>query len=522
MSNLKKIRKKLLTSVLGTTLLTGGLVGIQSVSAMSSNKTKLENIYLLNVMQKIRDKKTLIKYAQINKKCLDTLKMTHINPIPVTTKELFPKMQTLYLYGPNGKYATNISGIEEEMTEFNYSMGIDEIIRNALFINGYDKEYSDELISKVKDVQEIFELELKLEKLNKHSSNSNSDQEKIQKIAERIQRIKEKYQNYQELEKKLSIELEGLLSNLPTIHKREYEYLKNFINCMAPDFEESKEFKEFKNQHIRYEKRETATEDIIKKTVMEDIKYTYQIIETKSKSKKALVYIVVNKDSQLTREHLIHIIEELKEQGVEININNSVFGTTDCKNVIFTIRPEGEQKFEISEHSFFKFCNLTVNIVRARAGRYAFRSCSDSVINIYDSYFIMNDDDSAGVIDNCHNFILNVHNTELGRMSIINPRGNTTLNIYDDSQLLEDAIAALSYESTDNVTLNIYGDARLDEGAIAQILDVTLNIYGDARLDEGAIEQNRDVTLNIYSDIEINEDDIKERNYRNVVVKRYC
>ena len=42
MSNLKKIRKKLLTSVLGTTLLTGGLVGIQSVSAMSSNKTKLE------------------------------------------------------------------------------------------------------------------------------------------------------------------------------------------------------------------------------------------------------------------------------------------------------------------------------------------------------------------------------------------------------------------------------------------------------------------------------------------------
>ena len=48
---------------------------------------------------------------------------------------------------------------------FDYIFGIDEIIRNALFINGYDKEYSDELISKVKDVQEIFELELKLEKL---------------------------------------------------------------------------------------------------------------------------------------------------------------------------------------------------------------------------------------------------------------------------------------------------------------------------------------------------------------------
>ena len=514
MSNLKKIRKKLLTSVLGTTLLTGGLVGIQSVSAMSSNKTKLENIHLLSVMQKIRDKETFGKFVKINKKCLGTLEMTHINPIPVTKEnvtKLFPQLQTLCLYGSE----TNVDEIKDKKIIFDYSFGIDEIIRNALFMNGYDKEYSDKLISKVKDVQEIFELELKLEKLNKHSSNSNSDQEKIQEIAGRIQRIKEKYQNYQELEKKLSIELNKLLSNLPIIHKCEYEYLKNFINCMAPDFEESKEFK---HKHIRYEKRETATEDI---------KYTYQIIETKSKSKKALVYIVVNKDSQLTREHLIHIIKELKEKGVEIpeirNKNIDIFhDVLDCGNIIFTIRPEGEQKFEISEHSFFKFCNLTVNIVRARAGRYAFRSCSDSVINIYDSYFIMNDNDSAGVIDNCHNFILNVHNTELGCMSIINPRGNTTLNIYDDSQLLGDAIAALSYESTDNVTLNIYGDARLDEGAIAQILDVTLNIYGDARLNEGAIEQNRDVTLNIYSDIEINEDDIKERNYRNVVVKRYC
>ncbi|MDO4503562.1 MAG: hypothetical protein Q4B84_00200 [Clostridia bacterium] len=394
MSNLKKIRKKLLTFVLGTTLLTGGLVGIQSVSAMSSNKKGLGKIFLLSVMQKIRDKETLIKYAQINKKCLDTLKMTHINPIPVTKEnvtKLFPQLQTLCLYGSE----TNVDEIKDKKIIFDYSFGIDEIIRNALFINGYDKEYSDELISKVKDVQEIFELELKLEKLNKHSSNSNSDQEKIQKIAERIQRIKEKYQNYQELEKNLSIELEGLLSIKN--NKDKYNRLKKFMNCMASEFD-----------------------DLELSEECEGIKYTIDTIESNNgKSKKALVYIVVKKGNKLGRRHLRYIIQELKKKGVEIpeirndhiDISNNML---DCGNIIFTIRPEREQKFEISSDSFSRFCNLTLNIVRARAGMYAFRSCSDSVINIYDSCFTNKDEDLfGGVIDN---FILNVHNTDLGYM----------------------------------------------------------------------------------------------------------
>ena len=68
-----------------------------------------------------------------------------------------------------------------------------------------------------------------------------------------------------------------------------------------------------------------------------------------------------------TREHIQQFqkIKELKEKGVEIpeirNKNIDIFhDVLDCGNIIFTIRPEGEQKFEISEHSFFKFCNLSL------------------------------------------------------------------------------------------------------------------------------------------------------------------
>lgn len=455
MSNLKKIRKKLLKSVLGTTLLAVGLVSIQSISAMSSNKKRLEEFFLLNVMQNIRDKETLKKYAQINKKCLNTLKRTYVNPIPVTKEnvtKLFPELQTLCLYDSK----TNVDEIKDKKIIFDYSFGIGELIHYVSFFNGCDKKYSDGLLNRLNELKK----ELLL-----------SDEQK-----------------------KLSIELDNLLSHLPIIYEREYKYLKNFINCMAPDFEKSKEFK-YKN--IRYEKRVTTTamededtmEDTIKITAIEGIKYTYKIIETKSESKKALVYIMVNEGSQLTRGHLMHIIKELKKQGVEINIDKNMFGMTDCKNVIFTIRPEKEQKFKISDDSFFRFCNLTVNIVRAEAGYHAFRDCSDSVINIYDSYF-GNEKKYAfgGSINTCDNLTLNVHRTNLDQRSIGHNDGNTTLNIYDDSQLRRAAIMWCTTPA--KITLNIYGDAKLDNGAVLDCSYLTLNNYSNVQFDENNIKES--------------------------------
>lgn len=469
MSDLKKIRKKLLKSVLGTTLLAVGLVSIQSISAMSSNKKGLGKIFLLNVMQKIRDKETLIKYAQINKKCLDTLKITHINPIPVTkenAKELFPQLQTLCLYDSK----TNVDEIKDKKIIFDYSFGIGELIHYVSFFNGYDKKYSDDLLNRLNELKK----------------------------------------ELQPSDEQLSIELKNLLSNLPIIYEREYKYLKNFINCMAPDFEESKEFK---HEHSRYEERVTTTamedEDTMEDTVeiteikaMEGIKYTYKIIETKSKIKKALVYIMVNEGSQLTKGHLMHIIEELKEQGVEINIKNIVSGKTDCKNVIFTIRPEKEQKFKISTDSFFKFCNLTVNIVRAEAGYHAFHECSDSVINIYDSYFV-NEKEHAfgGSVNTCDNLTLNVHRTNLDYGSLVFSRGNTTLNIYDDSQLRRYAIMQCTTPFASRIPTKI-----------------TLNIYGDAKLDNDALLSCSNLTLNNYSNVQFDENDIKKSSHGVVVV----
>ena len=430
MSDLKKIRKKLLKSVLGTTLLAVGLVSIQSISAMSSNKKRLEEFFLLNVMQNIRDKETLKKYAQINKKCRSTLVTTYINPIPVTKEnvtKLFPQLQTLCLYGSK----TNVDEIKDKKIIFDYSFGIGELIHCVSFFNGYDKKYSDDLLNRLNKLKKELPL---------------SDEQK-----------------------KLSIELNDLLFNLPIIYEREYKYLKNFITCIAPDFGE---FKEFKHEHLRYKRRlkttvmedEDIMEDAIDVTVtkaMEGIKYTYKIIETKSKSKKALVYIMVNEGSQLTKSHLTHIIEELKKQEVEINIDS--VGATDCKNIIFTIRPEKEQRFKISEDSFCRFCNLTVNIVRAEAGYHAFHGCSDLVINIYDSYFGNKEElVFGGSVNACDNLTLNVHCTNLDQRSIGANRGNMTLNIYDDSQLSRDAIMWCTISFASSITLNNYSNVQFD------------------------------------------------------------
>ena len=433
MSDLKKIRKKLLKSVLGTTLLAVGLVSIQSISAMSSNKKVLNkqglgNFHLLNVMQNIRDKETLTKYAQINKKCSDTLEMTRINPISVTKKnsnKLFPKLETICLYGSDN-YKTSVDEIKDKDKSiiFDYSFGIGELIHYVSFVNGYDKKYSDDLLNR----------------LNKLSI------DKQKKIDE---------------QKNLSIALNNLHSDF--FNDSEYKYLKNFITCINPDFGEFKE--------------------------LTGIKYTYKIIKTKSKSKRALVYIVVNDGSQLKHQHLIRIINELKKQGVEITIaGRHTFDPTNCENVIFTIRPEKEQKFKISKDSFYGFGNLTVNIVRAAAGYYAFRNCLDSVINIYDSYFWSDVRDAlGGSVNTCHNLTLNVHRTNLDHISIWYGSGATTLNIYDDSHLSRDAIGWCCLNGS-KVTLNIYGDAKFDDGAVTGA--VTLNNYSNVQFDVNTITKS--------------------------------